>query len=334
MTITPIRPEFTTPVIPSLSTESPCPPFCIGDCVDRNDPDGPRYHGSDFDTAEVREFDHPGTRELSVSLTRLDDPGATGEPEIHLIAGYLGSDYIMSPQNARKLAAILLNAADAGDPLPLGETSVQARHIRVGDEILTEDGWQAVYFTMISVGSPYSPDSASLFTAERNGEDTDGWKYGPTDPVRVRRPMTTDATTVPALPPTTTAYVNAECVRIGDLILTDDGWQKVTGALMFVDSDQVDLYTPERDDESDGWKFVFGEQVKIRRNIYQVSGWCSRCRTNRTITGRRAESSTGVVRIRKGRCQTCGAGNQNPLLEQNGIAAPTARMLDISEVTR
>jgi len=59
--------------------------------------------------------------------------------------------------------------------------------------------------------------------------------------------------------------VNAENLRVGKQLLTDDGWQTIRGAVVFSDADQVSIYTDERDDvETDGWRFHFGDRVQTK----------------------------------------------------------------------
>lgn len=319
MTLAPIRPDVAAPKF------IPCPPFCDGLCDEWYDAvDGSRYHGSDFHKVSAAETDR-GAENLVVTVTRLDVDTQPGDPEIHLLMGdrHGGDDWQLTVQNARRLAAVLLNLTDAADPLPLGETPIQAQHLRVGDEILTDDGWQHIYQTLIDENNDY----AAAFTPERHGEDTDGWVFKLADPVRVRRTM------LPGMieAPTAVRTIGAEGIRYGDYLLTGDGWQKVVGLLIFEDSDQVSVYTPEQDDEhTDGWRFSFGEPVQVRRTMpemFEVPGRCSHCHADRTITGRRSVSSTGIVRIRGGHCRTCGKGGLNVLLERNGTMVPGARRL-------
>lgn len=59
--------------------------------------------------------------------------------------------------------------------------------------------------------------------------------------------------------------IRAESLRVGRQLLTEDGWQTIRGTVIFEDSDQVHIYTDERDDvESDGWRFHFGDRVQTR----------------------------------------------------------------------
>jgi len=117
-------------------------------------------------------------------------------------------------------------------------------------------------------------------------------------------------------------------VRIGDELLTGDGWQKVTGLAFFADIEQASVFTPEREPEvSDGWPLSFNDPVKVRRPMHGAEpplthperivltapGWCGRCQAERVITGPRTVSMTGVMRIR-GRCQTCNKKGQNAFL--------------------
>ena len=124
--------------------------------------------------------------------------------------------------------------------------------------------------------------------------------------------------------PTGVLVVAASAVRLGDDLLTADGWQKVVGQMVFVD--QTNVWTDDRDHdpETDGWFFQPGDPVKVRRTMYggdaalqqskPVAAHCTGCRTDRLIAGRRHTSAAGVQRVR-GRCQTCGK-------KQNSIVVP------------
>jgi hypothetical protein len=118
--------------------------------------------------------------------------------------------------------------------------------------------------------------------------------------------------------------VDAAHLRLGDEVLTPDGWQTITGIMIFKDSGQVSAFTDERDPEhSDGWQFDVTAPMKIRRTgqvgeptlnrlakpILTAPGHCVRCGDTRAITGVRIVSRTGVIRVR-GRCQTCDKGGQ------------------------
>jgi hypothetical protein len=59
--------------------------------------------------------------------------------------------------------------------------------------------------------------------------------------------------------------VQAQFLRVGKQLLTPDGWQTIYGLLVFEDSDQVAVFTPEREDQrTDGWPFHFGDLVQTR----------------------------------------------------------------------
>ena len=62
--------------------------------------------------------------------------------------------------------------------------------------------------------------------------------------------------------------IRAQFLRVGTQLLTPDGWQNITGMLVFQEddqsADQITVHTPERTiDNSDGWPFRFGEMVAV-----------------------------------------------------------------------
>ena len=58
-------------------------------------------------------------------------------------------------------------------------------------------------------------------------------------------------------------------VRIGDEILTGDGWEKVTGLLFDVACEQASVFTPSHSiDDSDGLDLSFMDPVKVRRSVH------------------------------------------------------------------
>lgn len=60
-----------------------------------------------------------------------------------------------------------------------------------------------------------------------------------------------------------------ELIHLDDELLTDDGWQKVTGVMAFTGDDTTRIFTPERDPESnDGWELDASNLVQIRRRIH------------------------------------------------------------------
>lgn len=150
--------------------------WCLTECAD---PDG-YYHGSDFAAVTVAS-EYRGTDELSVSVHRKDTGEQAGPVHISVLTGK--DDLILTPQSARQHAAHLLNAADTVDPLPLGETVTTAGLVRLGDELLTGDGWQTVTGLMAFTDSGL----ATVFTAERGPDTSDGWEHHLADVVRVRR---------------------------------------------------------------------------------------------------------------------------------------------------
>lgn len=77
--------------------------------------------------------------------------------------------------------------------------------------------------------------------------------------------------------------IRAQFLRVGTQLLTPDGWQTITGMLIFQEddqsADQVTIHTPERTiDNSDGWPFRFGELVTTRGEVPAETDcppWCT-----------------------------------------------------------
>jgi hypothetical protein len=171
---------------PATAADLPCPDFCDGNCDGwTDDEDGTRFHAGDYgDVSAVEQVS--GYKGVGVSLTRLDSLDGPGAPQIHLMTGtqrITNDDWALTPADARKLAAALLNAADDAEPLPTGEQATFARDLRIGDVLLTPDGWQRIYMVLIDE----SANHAAAFTPERDDMDCDGWKFELGSPVTVRR---------------------------------------------------------------------------------------------------------------------------------------------------
>lgn len=166
-----------------------CPDWCAGGCDEWSDTEGSRYHGSDFRTVAARSH-MDGNAEIAVSATRLDEPDAEPVKTVNMLIGPSGrismDDVSLTPEQARELAAALIEAADDADPLPAGVHAVAARDLRLGDTVLTEGGWQRAYMLIIDE----SADHVAAFTDEKDDTDTDGWTFKLTDVVKVRRAVT------------------------------------------------------------------------------------------------------------------------------------------------
>jgi hypothetical protein len=89
----------------------------------------------------------------------------------------------MTAEQARRNAAWLLNAADLLDPLPTGAIATTAVNVRIGDELLTDDGWQKVIGLLFDAET----EQASVFTTGQDMDNSDGWPLSFNDPVKVRR---------------------------------------------------------------------------------------------------------------------------------------------------
>jgi hypothetical protein len=150
--------------------------WCVGECPDFNG----HYHGSDFAVAAITGSYFRGT-DLSVSVHRQDTADEVGAVLISVLTGT--DDIVLTAQQARQHAAHLLNAADLADPLPLGETVTTAGLVRLGDDLLTGDGWQTVRGLLLFTDS----DQAAAYTDERDDETGDGWEFQLDDVVTVRR---------------------------------------------------------------------------------------------------------------------------------------------------
>lgn len=159
-----------------------CPNFCNGTCSTWVDADGSNHHSSGLSTVVIAGGYRGEDVDLDVSASLTDEDYQAGTPEVNLMPSRGGDGVTMAPAEARKLAALLLNAADDADPLPTGVVLTTASKLRLDDELLTDDGWQAVTGLMF-----FKPSQVSVFTTEHDDEDTDGIQLAPTDPVKVRR---------------------------------------------------------------------------------------------------------------------------------------------------
>lgn len=168
----------------TTATEPPCPDFCDSTCDEWGPTD--LHHTSGFTT--VTAADGQGSTDLDVSVSRTDANHTAGEHVVNLLSLDHNFGLELTASLARQLAALLLNAADMADPLPLGVLAVQAQHVQIGDQIRTEDGWQNVVGQMAHLASEDYGAQASVWTdSEDHGDDTDGWMHQPTDVVMVRR---------------------------------------------------------------------------------------------------------------------------------------------------
>ena len=159
-------------------TMPPCPDFCDGTCAQWKQPGGEAHHTSGFD---VITLDDSGT-DWYVSTSRTDQDYRAGAPDINVQPSAGGSGARLSPVEARRFAAMLLNAADLADPLPYGEVFTSPEMLHLGDELLTDDGWQRVEGLMFFT----EPAQITVFTGERD-ENSDGWQLDAEDLVRIRR---------------------------------------------------------------------------------------------------------------------------------------------------
>lgn len=169
--------EIAIEIIPAGCTRGLA--WCEGDCTDA-DP----YHRAAFAFIPGLTFTARGWVETSKDLDiRFDENEGDSSRPLILLDTSTG----MTANQARIAAAHLLNAADVIDPLPVGVTATVAAQVRIGDELLTEDGWQKV------IGLAFFADTeqASIFTPERGGDadGTDGWDLSFNDPVKVRRAL-------------------------------------------------------------------------------------------------------------------------------------------------
>lgn len=170
--------------------------WCNGDCREQEPRDpgdeewqDDAYHCGAVAHLAMLRFTAGGWKDLndvSLIVRHDENEGDDSQPLIYIDYPYRECGPAMTAQQARQNAAWLMNAADLLDPLPAGVTATTAVQVRIGDELLTDDGWQKVTGLLFMADS----EQASIFTPERNGEDSDGWDLSFNDPVKVRRPLT------------------------------------------------------------------------------------------------------------------------------------------------
>lgn len=182
-TITITDPEAVTAALGAIDAEMPpCPAFCNDKCGEFAELPGDAHHSSGFDILPINTGRDGETADLWVSTSRTDEDWRAGTPDVNVLTGRDG--FTLTAAKARQLAAMLMNAADNADPLPYGQMPLEAQLVRVGDEILTADGWQHVVGQMAFGDN----DQVNVWTdVEDHDPDTDGWEFKPGDLVRVRR---------------------------------------------------------------------------------------------------------------------------------------------------
>jgi hypothetical protein len=184
MTLTITEPTIDVPVeIVDAQTCTAAYAWCNGECHE-DDP----YHYGAVAWLSMQHFTPRGwveSDDASVLLRHDENEGDASTPLV-MVDGAITLSHGMTASQARQNAAWLLNAADLLDPLPAGVMATTAVKVHIGDELLTEDGWQKVTGLLFMADS----EQASIFTPERNDEDTDGWDLSFNDPVKVRRPLT------------------------------------------------------------------------------------------------------------------------------------------------
>lgn len=175
------RPAVSQPTQPTHI----CPPWCGGTC--RPDWDGSVFHCQP--TIEIN-VDRPGDGHPGVSLSRIDDePGQPGDTSIDLLIG-TKAGASLTPGQALAMAELLraqaLTAAStAGVDMPV-------ERLRLGDEFLSPDGWQAVELVDVDgwcCGVPPEPDHAHLVRVATDAHEIDeqAWEYDAGTLVQVRR---------------------------------------------------------------------------------------------------------------------------------------------------
>ena len=171
---------MTVTMMPPVTADIPCPPWCDGDCADW---DGEALHSTPATTVPVRGQTGDGQpATVEVQVFRIDTGEQAGEPAIELYT-LPADNCTMTAAQARQVAAALLNAADVADGGSPAEAPALAQHLRVGDDMLTPDGWQRVIGLMVFENSGH----VAVFTPQRDG-DTDGWVFGLADTVTARQP--------------------------------------------------------------------------------------------------------------------------------------------------
>jgi hypothetical protein len=130
---------------------------------------------------------------LDVSLSRLDDqpgtlgdgdPGQAGSTTVDVYVGTgCGAAASLTPENALRLAEVLReHALRAAGP---DGVEVPADRVRVGDELLTPDGWERVEMQDVDGWLDEGHDRAvNLSTIAHDGEE--GYRFLIGGPVRIR----------------------------------------------------------------------------------------------------------------------------------------------------
>lgn len=123
--------------------------------------------------------------DVSLIVRHDENEGDDSQPLVRIHYPYSDSGPAMTPEQARINAAWLMNAADILDPLPAGVMVTTAVNVRIGDELLTGDGWQTVNGLVVDGEVEF----VTIFTPEENLDAGNGWDFSFNDPVKVRRPL-------------------------------------------------------------------------------------------------------------------------------------------------
>lgn len=121
--------------------------------------------------------------------------------------------------------------------------------------------------------------------------------------------------------------IEAQFIRIGKQILTEDGWQTTLGLFIFEESDQVNVFTDERDDiESEGWPFHFGDKVRTRLeptadHEYQRKVW----ERKRRIRGRAERRAQQRLAMEAAGCPPWCVEHYDGTLGTDGSVGPAVR---------
>ena len=247
------------------ATRPPCPPWCTTTCTTADHHgDAVMHHAEPTAVPSVPDQTNVPHGVVTVRPWRIDELDRPSTAGIELAvdkARTLMEDHAtLTAAQARQLAAALLDSADALDPAPVGEVDVPVTQVRIADLLSVDGQWLYVYG--VDVDEPSCDVSLFVTVDAETVPEVDGdehpHRFQLTDWVRVRRPGHPTATL-------RETEIPAGMLRLGDEVLTPNGWEPVEFLIHDGIGDWVQVYGSEEAlDASRSWDLRPTDPVRIR----------------------------------------------------------------------